>query len=47
MPITMHPTNPQILLTSDNAGMYKTINGGSLWTVSSATGDIGAYAYDK
>ncbi len=47
MPITMHPSNPQTLLTSDYFNMYKTVNGGTSWTVSHSAGDVGAYAFDK
>lgn len=31
--LIMHPTNNQILLCATNTGLYRTINGGTTWTV--------------
>lgn len=32
--MTIHPTNPQILVAATSTGIYKTINGGANWTQS-------------
>lgn len=47
MPIVMHPTDNQILLSSNNNYMYKTSNGGNHWEVVSNNGYIGTFEYDK
>jgi len=31
--LIIHPTNNQILLCATNTGLYRTINGGTTWTV--------------
>jgi len=47
MPMVMHPTDHQTLLTSNDNFMYKTINGGASWQQMAATGFIGCFEYDK
>ena len=46
-PLVMDPVNPQILYTAGDFNIYKTINGGNQWTVSSAIPDIQILAIDK
>jgi len=47
MPMVMHPTNPLVLLSSDDNFTYKTVNGGSLWTTTSNVGYKSSIEYDK
>ncbi|CAN5368926.1 exo-alpha-sialidase [soil metagenome] len=47
MPMVMHPTDHQTLLTSNDNYMYKTINGGLSWQQMAATGYIGCFEYDQ
>jgi len=47
MPMVMHPSNPNTLLSSNNTYMYKTLDGGNSWSAVSAAGFIGTFEYDK
>ncbi len=47
MPIVMHPKNPNVLLSSGNNNIYKTINGGATWFSTAGTGFIGCFEFDK
>jgi len=47
MPMAMHPTNNQVLLSSDNTYMYKSTNGGLNWQQMAGTGFIGSFEFDK
>jgi len=47
MPMVIHPSNPNILLSSNNNFMYKTIDGGLNWQTTSTFGYINCFEFDK
>lgn len=47
MPMVMHPTDNQTLLSSNTDNMYKTTNGGTNWQAVSANGNIECFEFDK
>jgi len=47
MPLVMHPTDNQVLLTSNDYYMYITMNGGFNWQQVANAGFIGCFEFDK
>jgi photosystem II stability/assembly factor-like uncharacterized protein len=46
MPICIHPTNSDIVLTSDNNFIYKSTNAGTFWTAVASPGLISTFEFD-
>ncbi|NOQ73902.1 MAG: T9SS type A sorting domain-containing protein [Crocinitomix sp.] len=47
MPLEMHPIFHNVLLTSDNDFIYKSVNGGLVWSPVAAVGPIGTLEFDE
>lgn len=46
MPICIHPSNPNIMLTSDYSYIYKSVNAGTLWTPVATPGSVSTIEFD-